>query len=359
MNKSFVSAIAAAVLVVGSIVNAFAVVKYQIHGLGLPADTLDSVCYSINNKGEVVGYYLGRDQQQHPFKWTLDSGVETLPYIPGGYAGVAYDVNESGQVVGSSMDGTNRNHAIIWNPDGTMVDLGAFTPNHTAAYAINDGGEVVGRRTDYYTSAYLWSSGATATEIDTLEGVMASGAHDINNDEQVVGEYYTYGNVGGNPYIWTKKDGMVGIETPGFNWGAAIAVNDSGQVVGNMYNGELQCHSFLWSQSDGLTDLGTLDGRSILVSDINNNGQIVGGGDSAFLWQDGTLYNLNDLLLDNDMVGLYKASGINDSGWIIGYGYFNGNTQTFILTPVPEPSSIFALASGAMCLGGLFLRKRK
>jgi MYXO-CTERM domain-containing protein len=55
---------------------------------------------------------------------------------------------------------------------------------------------------------------------------------------------------------------------------------------------------------------------------------------------------------------LTTAVDINDLGSIVGIGTHNGQTAAFLLTPVPEPSSmaLAALAAGALCLR---LRRRR
>ena len=54
----------------------------------------------------------------------------------------------------------------------------------------------------------------------------------------------------------------------------------------------------------------------------------------AFLWQNGTLYDLNSFLPANSGWILQCAMGINDSGQIAGYGTLNGVLTAFVLTPV-------------------------
>jgi hypothetical protein len=62
------------------------------------------------------------------------------------------------------------------------------------------------------------------------------------------------------------------------------------------------------------------------------------------------MLDLNDLIPAGSGFTLQAARGINDAGQIAGFGTFDGATHAFLLTPVPEPSSL-VLA----CLGGLVL----
>jgi hypothetical protein len=53
--------------------------------------------------------------------------------------------------------------------------------------------------------------------------------------------------------------------------------------------------------------------------------------------------DLNDLIPAGSGWELETARGINDNGWIVGEGTFNGEHRMFLLTPVPEPSSVLAV----------------
>src|SRR5262249_52696313 len=74
---------------------------------------------------------------------------------------------------------------------------------------------------------------------------------------------------------------------------------------------------------------------------INNAGQVVGSSGMAgamathaFLYRDGALTDLNDLIPPDAGWVLSDASGINDAGQIVGYGSHNGFcNHAFLLTP--------------------------
>jgi uncharacterized membrane protein len=82
---------------------------------------------------------------------------------------------------------------------------------------------------------------------------------------------------------------------------------------------------------------------------INDRNQVVGTGENsdtniAVLWNDGELYNLNELIDPSSKWFLYDAVSINDNGQIVGTGVnAQGKSAGFLLTPVqgsvPEPRS--------------------
>jgi probable HAF family extracellular repeat protein len=178
--------------------------------------------------------------------------------------------------------------------------------------------------------------------------------------------------------VWRTDDGgsncrMVSIGTLGGqnSWGRDI--NNAADIVGESDmvtdDGSRYTHAFYYdfesatddvndccSVTGTMSDLGTLrsDGVSgfSAASAINEYGVIVGWAENdnaqrrAFIYEDGAMQDLNELLyLVNDQgvwvaagVVLNEARDINDDGVIVGFGTLRGTTtgQTrgFLLTPV-------------------------
>ena len=158
---------------------------------------------------------------------------------------------------------------------------------------------------------------------------------------------------------------MTDIGTFGGSQSTAVAVNRSGQVIGNAYTaGDAASHAFLYSAGK-LIDLGTLGGTNSSVLGINSQGQVIGTSDVAgskvrrsFLYSDGIMQDLSSLFpgLSN-----FVATGINDAQQIVGSALSKtGFMRGLIVTAVPETDGwlLAATGFGAICLLNRYRRRK-
>lgn len=117
----------------------------------------------------------------------------------------------------------------------------------------------------------------------------------------------------------------------------AGAINDLGEIVGVACGPGGQSHAVLWSSSSSTpTDLGTLGGSYSAAYDINTNGQIVGyvtassGGFRAFLYENASMTDMNNLIASGSGWELSWALAINNKGMILGSGVLNGQSEPFL-----------------------------
>gem|GEM_PF-3243537 len=294
---------------------------------------------SINDAGDVVGYYYNASWRQRAFLYRggILSDLGTL----GGVVAAAHDINELGQIVGEATTATGRTHAFRWDGSGPLVDLGTLPGGSTSVgYAINNSGQVVGY-SEYLSTyhAFLYSGGVMS-HMGTLDYYL-SGAFDINESGQAVGVVM---DELGHAMAFVYENGMlINLGAPILSDSQAWVINNNGLVAGTAWGpGEDRS----WLCAGGIAiDMGVLSAAfpKTYVAGINDEGKVVGSSSNAtgtlthaFLWTGGQLRDLNDLLVPgHDWDYLTAAYDINNNGQIVGYGRRNGQDRGFILTPVP------------------------
>lgn len=339
-------------------------VRYTVTDIGvLPGYTAYVQAMGINNNGQIVGYcQRSGDWKNHAFLWQRDTGLQDIGTL-GGTDAMALGINNCGQIVGGSTNNIvfpsdpkgHHFHAFLWQNSSGMHDILNDGGYKSYGRGINDNGQVVGvyRGLDCDGDpsnpyAFIWQNGGVPQIF--APGFEPSG---INNAGQVAGRLSRNGKWGA--YIWQSSTGLQNIGTlSGDNNAFTSGINDKGEVVGYSWSTtSYRSHAFLWQQNNGMQDLGSLSSNGCEASDINNNGQIVGTSNNcAFIWQSGTgMVDLNTLVDPSSGWVLNEAIGINDNGWIIGSGTNPaGDIRAFLLTPVPEPSTLVLMGVAAVSL---------
>ena len=283
-----------------------------------PPNGVIAEALGLNNVGQVVGKVFfcdlvdGNCVNGRTRGFVYDKGTHVILGTLGGRDSMAVDVNDAGQVAGWADKTTGGpSHAIIFK-NGSLEDIGArSSADSTIASGINSSGEVSGLGSSNTSSrgAFLYSNGSFF--FFETNGF----ANDINNSAQVVGRF------GGN---------------------------DDGSARAFLFSGAVR------------QDLGTLSTSHRFSSAlaINNVGEVVGvsspsffshDGERAFIYSSGSMQDLNTLIPADTGWILSLASGINDSGQIVGNGAINGVSHAFLLTPtdpmlLTEPGKDKAIA---------------
>ena len=268
----------------------------------------------------------------------------TMTQLPGlgGNNSIGAGVNNRGQIVGWAENAVHdptctsggglvqvlQFEAVVWEMhDGhwRVRQLPAFAGDpDAAATAINDAGEVVG--------------------ISGLCSVALGGYSAIHAVLWEEGKPIDLGNLGGH-----------GWNTPG-------AINNHGVVAGfanqstDLATGSLAFlpEAFIWTREGGMVDLHTLSGDAISeATDINDAGQVVGvsyaktdfSGARAFVYQNGVMTPLNQLISKSDQASFYISStgGINNLGEIaaqanlVSNGVVTSVLHAVLLVPTGDP----------------------
>jgi uncharacterized membrane protein len=305
---------------------------YTITDLGTLSGQSSSVATSINNQGQVVGIsYNGSDgyfasQTGGPadpprFAVTGDgsqsflySNGQTTPISPIG--GLAMSINNLGQVVG-----------------------GPYA-------SINDSGQYIGGTgSGVYNTSYSLPdqlvSGGTTTTLAYFAPLA------INNAGQIAGSAYAAVGPSGNAAaVYQNGQVKLLLSTPiNGQESAAVAINQKGDILFTVWQqgGSPQASSFLYHADNGtMTNLSSLAGGSTFIAAaLNDNGQAVGNG---YIYNSGTIETLASLFPISSRWTNLNATGINDSGQIVGQGTYDGQQVAFLMTPdaieTPEPGTL-------------------
>ncbi|MCK4660502.1 MAG: thrombospondin type 3 repeat-containing protein [Phycisphaerae bacterium] len=300
--------------------------EYVITNLGTLPGGGSSEALGINSSTEVVGRAYDAGGHQRAFLW--QNGAMSDLGTLGGSESYAWDINDSGQVAGWADRSGGVTRAFRWQSN-VMVDLGTLGGGQSWGFGINNDGQVVGKAETAggQEHAFLYSS-PLMTDLGTLGGSY-SDALAVNSLAQVVGRSVTSGY---RAYIWENGTmSMLSDSSPRLTM--ARGINDGGQVVCTA-----GFAAYMWE--DGVsTNLGSIPGYQYPEPyDINEQGVIVGWATDgmswhAFIYRDGVMTDLNNLIPPASGWTLQQAAAINDLGQIVGYGSFGGQARAFLLKP--------------------------
>ena len=334
---------------------------YVLYKIGRPdGPNPGSMSRGISNSGTVLCSWMkdGATDTRGIATWRRDTGVidiTTLGVIdcPGG-------INNYDQIAASGSNASgNSFYGLVRNPDGTTRELDRLSGAVDLFTAgINDSGQVVGSTEvadasmeSCTQSAIMWDSTGHPNVISSPdEG--RSWASAINSSGAVAWNWMNEQQSGGTwqqvsqAFLW---NGLSSRDLLALNTGdqcLVSALNDSGFAVG-----QSGTHAVRWNPDGSVTDLGIG-----IAYDINNLGQIVGTLDEhgGAVWNpDGSITYL-DSFSDGSSS---RPTAINDSGQIAGdLPGVDGGPMAAMWQPVPEPSTLVALACG---LVGILTRTRK
>ena len=212
------------------------------------------------------------------------------------------DINNTGQITGIYWF-EDSEYAFISDNKGNMENLGSLGGLHSSGNAINDAGQVTG----YSEPSFPYPG---------IPDEFAEPYHAFFYNRGRMQDLFSL--------VWHSE---------------GLGINGAGQVTGFSYKNGAR-YGFLYSSSNGETqDLGHLGGGATTGEAINDAGQVVGrsrtalGVFHAFLYSNGQIRDLNDLIPFDSGWVLVSAIGISNTGYITGRGSLNGQPHGFLLDP--------------------------
>jgi len=298
----------------------------------------------INNQGLVT---VGRT-----YVWDKVNGQQNLD--PHGWGNA---LNNNNDVVGD---------ASVWQSNGSYQELQGINGENAYALEINDSGTIVGRSGEHGIFgnglAVKWDSFGNITQLPGLTS-SPSVAKAISNNNITVGKSY----ISTPPFaveravIWDENGSITNLGTAAGDQSWAEDIDSTGTYVVGMstaspqtcmyYFNNSYCwypnRPFIWDAENGMVTLGSLgednQGQGWATA-VNSSGVVVGGSSkvvgnapvSAFIWQNGVMQDLNDLIPADDAWRLEVAAAINDAGEIVAIQTATDGSYTFravLLTP--------------------------
>ena len=332
--------------------------NYIIQDLGT-LSTDESCATRINNQNWIVGF-TKQAGKVTDFIWKPDQELVSLPH-PTSQVPL---INNHNQMTGIFWHETNywfannfrSKHLYIYHNDGLIQDLGA--PKHwkiqelslwqtpstwddkeLGLLAFNDHQQILlSNASDpkKATQYAIWENG-TFKDIDSQA---ISSAYGMNHQGVILGRKWVQQEGVNVPMLvlYHSTEGTIVEIMKDVNI-IHRQLNDLGQVIAFQVK-ESVAKGFLWDPKKGLIDL---EDFAPLV--FNNCDQIIGLQISEFqnqktvplIWTPDGVVSLAQLIGLNNPESLWgkivSIDGINDNGYIIGQGLFDGKNHAFVLIP--------------------------
>ena len=354
--------------------------QYQLIDLGTLGGS-SSFALDINNLGQVTGNAQTVVGQPAPrlntFLWNAPGPMVNVGVLPGSNNfSRGYAINDAGTIVGESDNNTSR--AFIY-ANGSLSGLTRLAGDNDrgVAHDINNNGLVVGISSNGVASrATMWTNGL-GSDLGSLDGLTTTTARawGLNDANSAVG-YSRRDTTSSVSQATLWRPGLAPLNLGSLqsnSFSQAYAINASGVIAGSAVAGQTGggtdiTQAALWTvagNSVSLQALGSLGRTFSEAKDINVAGQVIGYATNtagspqrAFIWQDGTMFDLNSFIDPASGFTLATAEGINNRGDIVGWGTVGGVTHAYVLQAVPEPQALALLLAGLAVLGVVVRRKK-
>ena len=313
--------------------------RFRITDLGdLGGSTIQVT--ALNDRGVATGTATRHDGDKHGVTFKARDGqMVGMPW--NGISTWGRGINNQGAIAGhDSYPWRVPVRGWVWS-HGELRYLSSDRVTATWTTGINDAGMVVGQTSNY--EAFIAADGEFVL-IGKAPGYAAAIGSCINGLGDMAGYHLgETSDIGDKAFV--RFGGQVeALEIPGAYSHNALGLNDSRQVCGwARKDPSSPMIAFVWQDGQVTLIPPLVLGKraSSQAKAINRSGVVVGvcdradRGTYAFLWQDGVMHELNQLI-DEASAGwrLHSAAAINNLGQIVGQGSFNGVKRAFLATPL-------------------------
>lgn len=254
--------------------------------------------------GEYCALCLHGEKFGTAFRWTAQSGTQSLGRLAGGSYSRAYGVSGDGAVVvGDATSGSDtfRGQAFRWTAESGMVGLGFLAGRDmSVAFAISGDGSTIVGDSSLFTSdprgattrsqeAFRWTQQGGMVGMGWLTDTdFQSSATGVSANGAVV-----VGYSGRRAFRWTIGSGMVALDQGAFAASRALGVSGDGAVIvgDGFLPGADTTQAFRWTEATAMQSVAEwLAGAGVALpeglvlttaSGTNADGSVVVGTSSA------------------------------------------------------------------------------
>jgi hypothetical protein len=244
-------------------------------------------CYAINNAGEIAGAYITSKGEDYGFTYKAGTfTVADFATVNGLNANGAYDGTYFG------VDGAATGYVAV--PQAfhlAKVDIPTqYTQYWSVINGINNAGVMVGGWNDASENTHgMMIKNGQVTTIDDPDGVQTV-FFGINSSGEMAGDAFdSQGNPTGFIYSGGKFTSVPG--PSGALSSDATAINDSGWIAGDYYDGADKTHHGFLLKSGKYTELNIPGAVATFAAGMNNAGMMVLVGVDAKSNLESYLYN--------------------------------------------------------------------
>jgi uncharacterized membrane protein len=243
----------------------------------------------------------------------------------------ATSINDSGEVAGWYWDTSGGIHSFRRSPDGALETFSAPLPNsQIQATGINSSGTIIGWVTDQHAVAHSFLRPASGLPLPfDVPGSSRSAAFTINSNGVIAGICYLLGNINEQSYVRDAGGHITVFRIPGTFRTLAVQINNAGFIAGydQVELGLSSAfHGFLRNpHAGGILIFDVPRSVSTKVSGMNNGGTIAGdffdqhGSTHHYIRTVDGKFTLFDTPGGSPIGFPSNVTGINDGGTVVGY----------------------------------------